>query len=267
MKIKIILVLTLIFAEFANIIGQTVPIKNPDFPFIEVTGFAEQSIVPDEIIIAIKIKERYKNKEKVTIKQQEDSLKYYLTKGSLNLNNLTLANVNSDYVQVNWTKKAVLTETNYLFKAVDVSEVEKVFQIAEMFMFYDAYISKVNHSKLEEYKNEIRIKAIKNAKEKADQMLNAIGFQTGKPWIVQENTPNVIRKVEYENMATKEISSISNSTNGVYDGFGSTTYSQYQPSYKSEAIVDPYSVIANRHNLTFSKIKIVSNVYVKYEIK
>src|SRR6185312_15140429 len=130
-----------------------------EYPYLEVYGYAEQSVVPDEITIAIKIKERYKGKEKITIKQQEDSLKYYLMKEGLELGELSLSNANADYVQVNWTKRAVLTETNYLFKAKDAGEVTKVFQIAEKFLLYDAYILKVNYSKYEDLRSEVRIKA------------------------------------------------------------------------------------------------------------
>jgi uncharacterized protein len=259
MKTKFISLLVLTLMECSNIFGQT----TPDFPFIEVTGNAEQSIVPDEITIAIKIKERFKSKEKITIKQQEDSLKYYMLKEGLDLNDLTLSNANADFVSVNWTKKAVLTETNYLYKATDAIQVSKIFQIAEKFLLYDAYISKVNHSKLEEFKSENRIKAIKNAKEKANQMLAAIGFQTGKPWIVQETTPNT---VQYMAMADKSISAVLSSSAGVYSNDFGTDY-RYESPVRYEAPADPYSVISSRHNLTFTKIKIASSVYIKYEIK
>lgn len=265
MKTKNIL-LTIIFMKYVVVFSQTTAVTDPVYPYIEVNGYAEMNVVPDEITIAIKIKERFKNKEKITIKQQEDSLKYYLAKEGLDLNELTLSNANSDFVSVNWTKKAVLTETNYLFKAADAMQVSKVFQIAEKFLLYDAYISKVNHSKLEDLKSEIRIKAMKNAKQKADQMLNAIGSQTGKPWVVLENNPTTAERVSYQTMADKSINAVLSTQSGVYQSDFSTDY-RYESPLKYETPPDPYSLISNRHNLAFSKIKVASGVYVKYEIK
>lgn len=238
-----------------------------DYPFIEVTGKSEIEVVPDEITIAIKIKERYKNKEKITIRQQEDSLKYYIVKEELDLTKLTLSNANSDLVQVNWSKRQIITETNYRFLASTAEEVAKIFQIVEKFMLYDAYILKVDHSKIEELKSEVRIKAIKNAKEKADQMLTAIGSQTGKPRIIQETTPSPVYRETYQSLATKEISSVAATTSGVYQNPGRGADYQYESHLRTETPVDPYSLIANRTNLTFSKIKIFCSVYVKFEIK
>src|ERR1700739_1155571 len=187
--------------------GQTVTTR--EYPYIEVNGYAEESVVPDEITIFIRIKERYKNKEKVTIKQQEDSLKYDLAKEGFDLNNLSLANANADLVQVNWTKKAVLAETDYMFKAIDAMQVGKVFQIAEKFMLYDAYIYKINYSKLADLKNEMRMKAAKNAKQKAEQMLGGVGGEIVRPQIVQEAIPTFkVDRETYQRMASKDVNSV-----------------------------------------------------------
>jgi len=264
MKAKMVLLLWAVISCKVLLAQNT---NEKEYPYLEVYGYAEQSVVPDEITIAIRIKERYKGKEKITIKQQEDSLKYYLTKEGLDLDELTLSNANADYVQVNWTKKAVLTETNYMFKAKDAVEVSKVFQIAEKFLLYDAYIFKVNYSKYDDLRSEVRIKAAKNAKTKADQMLNAIGSQTGKPWIVMETNSKgaTVDRETYQSMAAKDVNSVISTQAGVIDGFGNDYH--YQSPIRDEAPVDPYSIIASRHNLSFSKIKVSTNVYVKFEIK
>ncbi|HXU27575.1 MAG TPA: SIMPL domain-containing protein [Bacteroidia bacterium] len=268
MKTKIVLLLWAVI-NCEVILAQGAVEK--EYPYLEVYGYAEQSVVPDEITIAIKIKERYKGKEKITIKQQEDSLKYYLMKEGLELGELSLSNANADYVQVNWTKRAVLTETNYLFKAKDAGEVTKVFQIAEKFLLYDAYILKVNYSKYEDLRSEVRIKAAKNAKAKADQMLNAIGVQTGKPWIVMETASKggTVDRETYQSMASKDLNSVISTQAGVIlndnGGFGEDYH--YTSPIRNEPPADPYSVISSRHNLSFSKIKVSSNVYIKYEIK
>ena len=42
---------------------------------IDVTGTAETEVVPDEIYVAIVIRERYEGREKISIESQEEKLK------------------------------------------------------------------------------------------------------------------------------------------------------------------------------------------------
>ena len=107
----------------------------------------------------------------------------------------------------------------------------------------DAFIAKVNHSKLDSLKKEVKILAIKAAKNKADYLLSAIGEQTGKPLIVQER----------ENAITP--------TSGL----------NYRGSRSGEM---PYFVNGVRvygsdkeEELQFMKIKIEAFIYVKFAIK
>ncbi len=52
--------------------GQTKPTE--EIPYIEVNGYAEKEIIPNEIYIGITLRERMENKEKVTIEAQEKLL-------------------------------------------------------------------------------------------------------------------------------------------------------------------------------------------------
>ena len=49
--------------------SQTKP--TDEIPYIEVNGYAEKEIIPNEIYIGITLRERMENKEKVTIEAQE----------------------------------------------------------------------------------------------------------------------------------------------------------------------------------------------------
>ena len=44
--------------------GQTKPTE--ELPYIEVNGYAEKEVIPNEIYIGITLRERMENKEKVT---------------------------------------------------------------------------------------------------------------------------------------------------------------------------------------------------------
>lgn len=105
----------------------------------------------------------------------------------------------------------------------------------------EANISRVNHSKMDSIRKEVKILAIKAAKEKADYLLAAIGEQTGKPLVIKENEilPN-LNLMRGNNTRPKD--SFNNS-----DGY----------SFKS----------SDKEEIHFQKITIQTSIYVKFSIK
>ena len=156
-------------------------------PVIELTGTAEKEIVPDEIYILITLMERLDGKDKITIESQEQALKQGVADIGISLENLFLADANSNYISVKWQKKDVIAKTNYMLKVSDATSVGKVFELLDKLQIQDAKISHVSHSRLEELKKEVRVEAISAAKQKADYLLEAIGQKTGKALYVRED--------------------------------------------------------------------------------
>jgi len=216
-------------------------IKNPEDqrPYIEVRGSSEKEVIPDEIFISIVIRERFENREKITIESQEEKLKSLLKEINIDLSNLSLSDANADYVKVRLKTKKVLTKKEYILKVSNAETVGKVFEKLDQLSITDAYILKVNHTKIEELKKEVRIAAIKAAKDKADYLLGAIGQLTGKPLIVNE--------MDYNYPIVSNVSLSRNYVSGVY--------SDDKGGYDSEPAIE------------FQKIKIQSAIYVKFEIK
>ncbi len=161
-----------------------------DRNYIEVVGTAEKRIVPDEIYISIIIREREEGKEKLSIEQQEIKLKEALSSIGVPLKNLSLADVDADYIRLKRTKKGLSVTNEYVLKISDVPTVSKVFEILDEMRIVEAGISRVNHSQLKEFKKELEIMAIKAAKEKASYLLNAIGENLGKPIYISEQLPS-----------------------------------------------------------------------------
>mgnify|MGYP003338191953 CR=1 FL=1 len=212
-------------------------------PYIEVTGSAVKDVIPDEVYIYIIIHEKYVNKEKVTIESQEEKLKTYLKDIGVDIKNLYLSDANADYVKVKWRTKEVLTKKDYTLKVSTATTVGQVFQQLDKLEITDAFIAKVSHSKLDSLKKEVKILAIKAAKNKADYLLAAIGEQTGKPLIVQE----------------------------LENGITPTTGENYRGSRLSETAyyVDVVKMSGSdkEEELQFKKIKIEAFVFVKFAIK
>jgi len=223
--------------------GQTNTTKPEEQPYIEVTGTAEKEVVPDEIYIGIIIHEKYVNKVKVTIEEQEEKLKSAVKSLGIDVTNLYLSDANADYVKIRWQKKDVLTKKDFTLKVSNATSVGQVFQELEKLEITDAFISRVSHSKLDSLRKEVKIMAIKAAKDKADYLLAAIGGQTGKPIIIKEN----------EILPLSNVSGV-NVRGGRSDG---------QLYY-----VDGVKVRDKEEDeIQFQKIKLQTSIYVKFLIK
>ena len=210
-------------------------------PYIEVTGKAEKEVIPDEIYIAITIKERHEGKKKITIEDQEASLRSAIKELGIDAKNFSLSDVNSQYIRVKVLKKDVINKSDYTLLVKDAAMVGKVFDKLEKLTIKTAYISKVDHSKKREFKKEMRIQAIKAAKDKAKYLLSAIDQQLGTPLVIREQNASSYRGNVYAN----------------------ANISQYY--YSSPSVGSSES--DKDAPIQFKKIKIESAVYVKFEIK
>lgn len=155
-------------------------------PFIEVVGNGEMEIVPNEIYISFTLKERMDGKNKITIEEKEKELKNQLQKAGFDLANLSLSDASAGFVPVKRKKQEVLTSKNYILKVATTTEVASVFDVLDSVEALNADISRVAHSEIEKYRKEVKIMAMKSAKEKAAYLLEAIGESVGKPLMIQE---------------------------------------------------------------------------------
>ncbi|WP_170265025.1 SIMPL domain-containing protein [Salibacter halophilus] len=208
-------------------------------PYIEVTGHAEKKIVPDEIYLSITVKERESGRDKISVEQQEKDLKNALSKLNIPIESLTVADAQADYVKVTLMKKDVISQSKYELKLSTAKQVADVFEKLDELKINNAFIARVNHSKIKELKKENEIKAIKSAKTKAEYLLNAIGQKTGNALVIKER----------------------NSNHYFIDGIkvrGSSSLPNPQYSKPDMENVKP---------VQFKKIKLETTIYVKFEIE
>ena len=125
-------------------------------------------------------------------------------------------------------------------KVSTASSVAQVFQKLDELDITGAHISKVSHSKIDSLRREIRILAIKAAKEKADYLLAEIGEQTGRALVVTEGQ-NTTTNTEIMRLPQRNVNSIS----GGYS--------------MSQEVPEP--------EIQFSKIKFSASIFVKFAIK
>jgi uncharacterized protein YggE len=213
------------------------PVTGEEKPYIEVNGTGEMEVVPDEIYVTITIRERSNNKKTISIEEQEQNLKNALKTLKVDLKNLSLAGANADLVRIEWRKKGVITQKQYSLKLGNATILGQVFTELDKLEITDAYVSHVQHSKIDSLRKVVKIMAIKAAKNKADYLLAAIGERTGKPLIVREN--DVAYHQPVWTMANARMDKLESNT----------SYENYN---------DP---------IDFKKIKVESSIYVKFGIQ
>jgi uncharacterized protein YggE len=238
--IKSLIAVVLLFAGY-TMHGQALSVGE-EKPFIDVTGTASLEIAPDEIYVDIIIQERYDGREKLPVDVQEQKLKTVLEELHVNLEDLSLSAANAEYVNVKKVGKDVLTKKNFRLKLTDALTVGKLFEKLDKIDLDNAYISMMNHSKMDSLKKEIRIKAIKAAKEKSDYLLAAIGAKTGQPLMIQERNYEAIDPLMLNSRAKAEY------TEGNL--------------YKEGGVI-----IKIKENVQLKMLKVESAIFVKFAIK
>ena len=223
-----------------TVTGQQPALSQEEKPNIEVTGNAEMEIVPDEIFVSIVLREKNKNNDKWKIEAEEDKLMQKLKENAFDIKNLSLTGADGDLQYHVFRKTRVLTEKRLMMKVKDAGEVNKLFQILDDLEIEDAGISKTSHSQIEKFRKEIKIEALKAAKDKADYLLTAIGEQTGKPLFIREQAYNTYPNL-YANTALQEVEVTSYGVRNNAKGF--------------------------ENEIAFTKIKIRYEIFAKFGIK
>lgn len=228
MKKNIITSLTLpvLFLVPALVAGQPRPEgRNPETPirpepkpeihrhpgYIEVSGWAEKEIVPDEIHYIIEIKEYFEEefqagskpedyKTKVNIQTIEENFRKGLKKAGIDQKNIRLEDA-GDY----WRPRG---QEFQISKRFDITltqpgQIDLILGNLDPKGINSLYIGKLDNSRMEEYDREGRIEALQNAREKATYMAEALGGKLGEAMLIVENGTPGSRPVYTENMMLK----------------------------------------------------------------
>ena len=219
-------------------------LSDPDAHYIEVTGTAEEEVVPDEIYISIELQERVEGKAKITVTEQEDKLKKGLQEIGIDISNLSLSDANSDYVKVKLFSKEIITQQDYSLKVSSAELAGRAFQMFYQIDIRNAQIYKTDFSRMDSLERAVKINAIKSAKAQADYLLGAIGEHTGRAIIVRD-----VKQSTADNYA--------NIRGARNEG------TQYYINGIKQASVESFTATS----IQFSKIKVQDAVYVKFAIK
>ncbi|HRI32857.1 MAG TPA: SIMPL domain-containing protein [Saprospiraceae bacterium] len=187
MKTKIILYLFLCFA-FNR--GMAQDIKESNLRFIEVTGSAEMEVQPDEIRFQIRIGEYFKEEydkgktekdyvTKVPLEDIEKSLLKELTAIGITKEQMIISDVSSESY---WLADAKMFRKSKTIEIVitDFKKMADIISSVKTKGIKDMGISELKNKRITEYRKEVKMQAMKAAKEKADYLLQSVGENIGK---------------------------------------------------------------------------------------
>ncbi|MBP9186835.1 MAG: SIMPL domain-containing protein [Bacteroidia bacterium] len=157
-------------------------------PIIEVTGSAELEITPDEIYVSVTLKEFLIDKKKQSIAGIEKEFKSITS--DLKIDN-KLISLQSVYGQFEYDYKTnkrgeFLNAKTYLIKFADLEKYNQLVTMLDKKGIENVYIQSTNHSKIEEYRTQVKVEALKAAQQKAAVLLNAISKKVGEVQLIRE---------------------------------------------------------------------------------
>ena len=173
-----------------------------DKNYIEVTGKAEMEFTPDKIYIQVLLNEK-DSKNKNAIPEQERQMLQKLQSLGIDTKKDVMIKDLASNLKTGFLSKDVLLSKQYQIIVHDGKTAGHVFLALEEIGISNASIEKLESSKIEEYRQEVKIKAIKAAKEKAQLLTNAIDQKVGKALYIQEQQI-FERPMPYANVMMKQ---------------------------------------------------------------
>jgi len=194
MKIKKIIltmfVLLVCLTLSATVKGQNVSNK---MKTIQVVGKAQEEVTPDIIYIQITLKEYKKGGRKINMNKLESELVTAVDKLNLPKENLTVDNVYGN--NWNWRKRKsdeFFAAKSFKLKVNELSIINDLVDNLDEDGINALNVNQYEYSKIEELQDELKIRAIKTAKEKAKKMLSAIDEELGSAIEVSETDINYV---------------------------------------------------------------------------
>lgn len=215
-------------------VSQTAPVRK-----IEVAGFNEIEVVPDEIYFNISLKEFYNDeknqKDKVVISTLEKQLIKAVTDAGLPKEALSISAVGGyqNYVDKKKKPATFLESKSYELKVSSPEKLDGILSKVESRGVQYANVNRVDHSKKEEFKKQVKIDALKAAKEKATYLVQALDQKLGQVLDIRELDENIMYPQPVMMKANMRAYANAEMADGVVDS--DLQYQKIKISYRMQA--------------------------------
>jgi uncharacterized protein YggE len=190
-----LLMLTIASTSMTAIAQGTAPVVNQFPKTITVSGSAEMELVPDEIYVVVDLKE-YEKKGQGKINLDKIKNDFLDACKSIGLSDSVISIASYEGYNGNpwWRKKNkkddLLASIAYQIKFRDSKKMDELVDKLDDNATQNFSIVRTSHSKLQEYRRQLKIQAIKAAKEKAKYLAEAIDEKVGEAVTIAEPTDN-----------------------------------------------------------------------------
>lgn len=181
---RIIVLSLCLFCSTAAALGQTT--IRPEWRVIEVSGSAERLITPNEFTFKITLAERMEKKEKITIEQQEALLRTELNRLGVDAaKDLSIFDISSTYFRQKKVRD-VLGMKDFRLKIRDLKQIAQLQELADRINISRLDLIDTEHSEITRLRREVKMDAMRAAKDKAEYLLGSIGRKAGIPVYIKE---------------------------------------------------------------------------------
>lgn len=156
---------------------------------IEVSGSAEAEVTPDIIYVGISLKEyiRDGSKKKVEIEELEKQLHAAVLNAGIAKENFTINNISSyNYALERKKNPGFLARKQYRIKVTDLNKYNQIISAVDPKAIEYTNIESYDYSKIESLKQELKVKALRAAKDKASYLADAVNDKVGDALEIQE---------------------------------------------------------------------------------
>ena len=201
----VLLFLTVSIPSFAQITYQNKTMK--------VTGSAKLLIQPDEIYLNLILTEVNKRDKKVNISQARSEFYKACNELQIHKENITVSDMRFDAIKQRmsfWRNKVrVFTkQERYEVKFNNLVELEKFVKRMEQDYVQSISIGKITHSELTNFREQVKMDAMKAAKHKAEYLTKAIGQKVGPAIYIEEvSTSPYMNYTNFNRSALSNVSS------------------------------------------------------------
>lgn len=159
---------------------------------IQVSGEAEREVTPDIIYLSISLKEYFRDKNqrrKITIDVLERQLYNAAMKAGVAPEDFMINNIAS--YNYDWNKKkndpGFLAAKQYRIRVTNLNAVNGLFEAVDPQGIQYSNIDGYEYSGKKELEKELKIQAIRDARERADYLAEAVGDRVGKALSISES--------------------------------------------------------------------------------
>lgn len=177
-----------------------------DTPYLETQAKVDTLVTPDRIYLNIVIQEK-DTKGRVSVEEQENQMAQRFKAMGIDLTEqLVIKDMGSNFKKYFLRQKEVLKSKQYSLLVYSGKELGDVMMALEQLDIANTHIEKTEYSMMDELELELKSRAVKRAKQKADALTRPLGQKVGMAIHIADNSNYYPRYNQAPMMEMKAVS-------------------------------------------------------------